>query len=259
MARKKKSAASTKPSMEWLVTFSDLLTLLITFFVLLISMSSMDNLKLKRTFGFFKGASAALERGSGLTNAPVQLKAQLKSDNPMRDHLSVSPSSVNSNLSNQIKMIRRTASDITQQLRKVQQKRGVGNHPLDEQRLHLLKCSRPVKVVRTKKRLELDLHLGLLFERGTAAFSPHSGPLLRQVQDAALSGLVLRQVQVSPIERGGTSRTHSPWDLAIWRSAALIRKLKLPGSSPACAEMTKTPKYIKLVFAQVNERARGRT
>lgn len=41
MARKKKKS-SDGPSDAWLVTFSDLMTLLLTFFVLLLSMASMD-------------------------------------------------------------------------------------------------------------------------------------------------------------------------------------------------------------------------
>ena len=45
----------------WMVTFSDLLTLLLTFFVLLLTMSSMDNRRLKETFGFFAGTQGGLE------------------------------------------------------------------------------------------------------------------------------------------------------------------------------------------------------
>lgn len=45
----------------WLVTFSDLVMLLLTFFVLLLSMSSMDTKKLKSMFAHFKGATGALE------------------------------------------------------------------------------------------------------------------------------------------------------------------------------------------------------
>jgi chemotaxis protein MotB len=52
----------------WMVTFSDLLTLLLTFFVLLLTMSSMDNKRLKETFGFFAGTQGGLEmEGQGAT------------------------------------------------------------------------------------------------------------------------------------------------------------------------------------------------
>ena len=60
-----KKRAVTDPVMSnndsWMVTFSDLVMLLLTFFVLLLSMSSMDAKKLKRMFTHFKGSSGALE------------------------------------------------------------------------------------------------------------------------------------------------------------------------------------------------------
>ena len=62
VARKKEVAAGVQPNTQgWLVTFSDLVMLLLTFFVLLLSMSSMDTKKLKSMFAHFKGATGALE------------------------------------------------------------------------------------------------------------------------------------------------------------------------------------------------------
>ena len=49
----------------WMVTFSDLLTLMITFFVLLLTMSSMDDKKLQNIFGAFSEALGVLEMGQG--------------------------------------------------------------------------------------------------------------------------------------------------------------------------------------------------
>jgi chemotaxis protein MotB len=46
----------------WMITFSDLLTLMLTFFVLLLTMSSMDNKRLRETFGFFAGTQGGMER-----------------------------------------------------------------------------------------------------------------------------------------------------------------------------------------------------
>ncbi len=48
----------------WMATFSDLVTLLITFFVLLISMQSMDDKAFKESFGFFNDAMGPLEMTS---------------------------------------------------------------------------------------------------------------------------------------------------------------------------------------------------
>jgi len=60
--RKKEMIGAAKGvNHTWLVTFSDLVMLLLTFFVLLLSMSSMDAKKLKSMFAHFSGASGALE------------------------------------------------------------------------------------------------------------------------------------------------------------------------------------------------------
>lgn len=63
MAKKDKDIKYIElPSREgWMTTFSDMVTLLITFFVLLISMSSMDDKKFKEAFGFFNSAMGPLE------------------------------------------------------------------------------------------------------------------------------------------------------------------------------------------------------
>lgn len=47
-------------SKAWMVTFSDLSTLLLTFFVLLLSMSSLDDLKLKSSFHNFTSSAGIL-------------------------------------------------------------------------------------------------------------------------------------------------------------------------------------------------------
>lgn len=60
MPRKKKEAEPVNP-LGWMVTFSDLVTLLLTFFVLLISMSSMDVKSVQEAFGLFTEGSGVLE------------------------------------------------------------------------------------------------------------------------------------------------------------------------------------------------------
>jgi chemotaxis protein MotB len=47
----------------WMVTFGDLLMLLLTFFVMLLAMSSMDTKSLQTIFSIFEGASGPMELG----------------------------------------------------------------------------------------------------------------------------------------------------------------------------------------------------
>lgn len=61
--------ATVDPNM-WMVTFSDLLMLLLTFFVMLLTMSSMDQKKLREIFIYLKEAAGVLELAGtrGLTD-----------------------------------------------------------------------------------------------------------------------------------------------------------------------------------------------
>lgn len=58
---------------DWMTTFSDLVTLLMTFFVLLLTMSSMDAKKLKETFGFFTGTVGAFGAAANADVSPDSL------------------------------------------------------------------------------------------------------------------------------------------------------------------------------------------
>ena len=62
MAEKKSQngAADAPNPLGWMVTFSDLVTLLLTFFVLLVSMQSMDVKAIEQAFGMFSGGSGPL-------------------------------------------------------------------------------------------------------------------------------------------------------------------------------------------------------
>jgi chemotaxis protein MotB len=61
---KKRESLVVMDSNGWLTTFADLVMLLLTFFVMLLSMSSMDAKKLKEAFSRFQGAPGVLELGS---------------------------------------------------------------------------------------------------------------------------------------------------------------------------------------------------
>ena len=63
MAYKDKNVTYVKlpDRLGWMVTFSDLVTLLLTFFVMIIAMSSMDSKVLKDSFGFFSAVNGPLE------------------------------------------------------------------------------------------------------------------------------------------------------------------------------------------------------
>lgn len=76
MAKKKKKEVCP-PMALWLVTFSDLTTLLLTFFVLLLTMSSMDNALLTTVTLTTKDLGMLDKRGSGRVSAAERMVAEL--------------------------------------------------------------------------------------------------------------------------------------------------------------------------------------
>jgi len=62
----------------WMISFSDLLTLLLTFFVLIFTMSSADNKAIKDAFGFFNAAYGPLELGPSPAPYPPKNVKELK-------------------------------------------------------------------------------------------------------------------------------------------------------------------------------------
>lgn len=75
MARKKKKVCP--PLALWLVTFSDLVTLLLTFFVLLLTMASMDNAVLTKVTLHTADLGMLDKRGSGRANVKERLVVEL--------------------------------------------------------------------------------------------------------------------------------------------------------------------------------------
>ena len=76
MAKREKKPPRLKPVM-WLVTFSDLVTLLLTFFVLLLSMSSMDKSVLTRINPFQTDVAHMSPKGSGKVPARINMVVPL--------------------------------------------------------------------------------------------------------------------------------------------------------------------------------------
>lgn len=66
MARRRRPAPRMAPGSSWMVTFADMVTLLLAFFVMLLSMSSMDRSVLREVASHFVGdMGLAMKKGAG--------------------------------------------------------------------------------------------------------------------------------------------------------------------------------------------------
>ena len=61
---KKKCPECPKGAPKWMTTFSDMTTLLLTFFVLLLSMANFDKVKIEQSFGILAGSSGIMNNPS---------------------------------------------------------------------------------------------------------------------------------------------------------------------------------------------------
>ncbi len=129
----------------WMVTFSDMVTLLLTFFVLLLSMASMDRIK-------FQAASQSLSSafGQGVLSSTMtadSAKPQVVSFTPVNDDFTA-------------RVYRRLKT-----------------------KLQELKLNKDIKLVKDRGAVILRIDEAILFGSGQKDLSPEAQPILRRVAE----------------------------------------------------------------------------
>ena len=87
MARKKRQEESGGGAPDWLTTYSDLVTLLLCFFVLLFSFSSVDAEKFREIMNSFQGGSGVLSGGTSLETPVTTIEDDLDVEEELRSLL----------------------------------------------------------------------------------------------------------------------------------------------------------------------------
>lgn len=190
--QKKKCPECEVGAPAWMVTFADMVTLLLTFFVLLVSMASMDRVK-------FSAAASSLNKAFGKeTGASTQSEYRI-------EPLPSVPSAEFMPIQN----------DPIQQIQK-----------RIETEIKALKIQDDVELIqKDRDTIILRLDGSVLFQRNQSTLAPEAGPLLRQISDT------IRPLPVTLRIEGHTDDTKFPkgerdnWDLSIDRSVAVLRFL----------------------------------
>jgi len=191
-----------------MISLADLLTLMLTFFVLLLTMSSLDAKKLQDTFGFFQGAFGVLEKGE---HTGVSVREALVDDNTItkmagaQEMLLVRQLGLVNDLRRRVAQLRMEEAFPETSVEMSLNPRGIAVSFLDE----------------------------VLFVEGKAALSPLARSILRA------SGEMIRKSHYHVIVEGhmgpellAGSRHASAWDLSLARATAvldlLVRDVRFP-------------------------------
>ncbi len=187
MAKKEQECPAGAP--EWMVTFSDLVTLLLTFFVLLLSMASMDPIKFVQAKTSIKDAF-----GWRTTAAPTRYSVPVIPSPPKSRFTPIPQETA-------IKYFKRIKTDI-----------------------EMTKIANEVEVIkRDNDTIVLRINDSILFDKGKSRLNPSSYPLLRKIADIVrplpMSMRIEGHTDSSPVASGRMSN----WDLSVARAVSVMR------------------------------------
>lgn len=187
--KKEKKEEGPAGAPAWMVTYSDLVTLLLTFFVLLLSMASMDPVR-------FTEASSSLKDAFGMHNEPAHVEFAIP----------VLPSPPITQFSPvQMQTTEKVYEKIKSQIDSLRLKDSVG------------------VIKKDADSIILRLRDSVLFGPGETNISPRAYPILRDIAD------IVRPLPMDMRIEGHTddipvkSSQFANWDLSVARSVSVLR------------------------------------
>lgn len=200
---KKKEVEKKQISQEWLTTYSDMVTLILTFFVLLYSFSQVDNIKFKaialslsQSFG---ATSGYIIKGGDIAPTPVEDKINLQNDLKTQDDLEIGK---NNKLSGDTESVYKKVSDF------------VKENNLEAK----------VSVKEDVRGVIIELQEKILFDSGSSEIKEVSVPLLDKLSEllSSFSNQVIVEGHTDnvPISKGYYK---SNWELSADRAVKVVR------------------------------------
>ncbi len=182
MARKKnKDEGGGAPA--WLVTYSDLVTLLLTFFVLLLSMANMDKVKFHDALGSLKGAFGL----SGSIHKTDITKPQVISFAPMDDDYT---------------------SRLYQKINTV---------------LTRLRIDKDIDLVKDRGAVVLRVKESILFDSGSTVLKPAAYPILRKIATLIRPLPLNMRIEGHTDDLPSANPQFSNWDLSVQRAVSTLK------------------------------------
>jgi len=188
----------------WLAAFGDLMSLLLCFFVLLLSMSSMDAKKVSEAIGSLAGAMSVLEGGSKTEIS----KQRIQESTPIESQ---------SETSEQVNRVQQAVSDANEMMQK-------GQGPA-------------VSIEEAQDGFTIALPAALLFKEGSAKIE-NEDALLFLKRMALIVDTLPNTVDVSVdghsdnVAPGSDSLYKDNWELSSARALAVLHELLIDGVDP---------------------------
>lgn len=188
----------------WLAAFGDLMSLLLCFFVLLLSMSSMDAKKVSEAIGSLAGAMSVLEGGSKTEIS----KQRIQESTPIESQ---------SETSEQVNRVQQAVSDANEMMQK-------GQGPA-------------VSIEEAQDGFMIALPAALLFKEGSAKIE-NEDALLFLKRMALIVDTLPNTVDVSVdghsdnVAPGSDSLYKDNWELSTARALAVLHELLIDGVDP---------------------------
>ncbi|OQY18211.1 MAG: flagellar motor protein MotB [Desulfobacteraceae bacterium 4572_35.1] len=183
MAKKEKKGEEAGGAPAWMVTYSDLVTLLLTFFVLLLSMANMDQVK-------FSAAAGSLRGAFGVFGG--------------KDEREISPPSLVELTPAHDDLVQRLYSRIMVQMNR-------------------LRLDPSIKLVKDRGAVILRINESVLFSPGTSKLKPAALPVLAKVASLVEPLPLQLRIEGHTDDLPFTSKDMSNWDLSVARSVAVLK------------------------------------
>lgn len=189
----------------WMATFADMMSLLLTFFVLLLSFATMDIVKFKDAMGSIQQALGFMPSGTGMfqhTNNPTIYEKPFATSSLTRGELTS-------------EVVNEMSEAISEELKEVIKKYGL---------------EKDVDVEKSKRGVILRMRGKVLFNAGDAELKEASYPVLDKIAD------IMRKFPSNVSIEGHTDnvpisggRYSSNWELSVARAISALKYFKSLG------------------------------
>jgi len=223
---KDKGGEERRDTTMWMVTFGDLLMLLLTFFVMLLTMSSMDTKALNSVFSIFEGGVGVLEFSDLSNIEAVDKKADLV-------NLKTADLSMLEALNSRLDKL--LASGTSKRIKgQGTLAKFLGGSDGSEGVAALTGLGNLVDISEDQRGVVLSIEAEVLFGSGQVSVRPDMFPLLdtiaKVIKGISNDVLVMGHTDNVPVERGAK---HSNWELSLYRALNVHRYLVENRNVPA--------------------------